>query len=195
MKYKLLILAVLLATVVTSCSSPTATPKPRGYFRIGMPEKKYLTYNGSCPFTFQYPVYASMQPDMDKNAQPCWNNLVFPQFNGRLHLTYHQIHSKEEFTKLVEYARELAFKHTVKANAIDQKLVNFPGKKVYGIYYAIDGNAASAVQFFLTDSTKNYFRGALYFNERPQYDSIQPVVNFIQKDIDVMINSFQWKNR
>lgn len=178
-----------------ACSSNTPTPKPRGYFNISFPAKRYQTYTGDCPFTFDYPVYSRMVPDSDKNAQPCWNNLVFPQFNGRLHLTYHQIHSQEEFSKLVEYARELAFKHTIKANAIDQKLVNFPDRKVYGIYYAIDGNAASSVQFFLTDSVKNYFRGALYFNERPQYDSIQPVVNFIKKDIDVMINSFKWKNQ
>jgi gliding motility-associated lipoprotein GldD len=194
MKRNLIFYCAVLMAFLAACSSSTPTPKPRGYFNIGFPLKKYQTYTGDCPFTFDYPVYAKMVPDSDKNAQPCWNNLVFPQFNGRLHLTYHQIHSRQEFNKLVEYARELAFKHTIKANAIDQKLVNFPDKKVYGIYYAIDGNAASSVQFFLTDSAKNYFRGALYFNERPQYDSIQPVVNFIKKDIDVMINSFKWKN-
>jgi gliding motility-associated lipoprotein GldD len=194
MSKNLLIYFAVLLAILVGCTSTTPTPKPRGYFNIKFPEKKYQKYAGSCPFTFDYPVYANMNPDSDKNAQPCWNNLVFPQFNGRLHLTYHQIHSPQEFSKLVEYARELAFKHTIKANAIDQKLVNFPDRKVYGIYYAIDGNAASSVQFFLTDSAKNYFRGALYFNERPQYDSIQPVVNFIKKDIDVMINSFRWKN-
>jgi gliding motility-associated lipoprotein GldD len=182
-------------TFLTACSGdPVPTPKPRGYFNIDLPEKKYQTYAGDCDFTFDYPVYGKVEPDRDKNAQPCWNNLVFPQFNGRLHLTYHKIDSKKHFTQLVEYARELAFKHTVKANSIDQKLISFPDKKVYGVYYAIDGNTASSVQFFLTDSVKNYFRGALYFNERPQYDSIQPVVNFVKKDIDVMINSFRWKN-
>jgi gliding motility-associated lipoprotein GldD len=182
-------------TFLTACSGdPVPTPKPRGYFNIDLPEKKYQTYAGDCAFTFDYPVYGKVEPDRDKNAQPCWNNLVFPQFNGRLHLTYHKIDSKKHFTQLVEYARELAFKHTVKANSIDQKLISFPDKKVYGVYYAIDGNTASSVQFFLTDSVKNYFRGALYFNERPQYDSIQPVVNFVKKDIDVMINSFRWKN-
>jgi gliding motility-associated lipoprotein GldD len=194
MKRELLICCAVLLLFLSACRENTPTPKPRGYFNIELPAKKYQAYAGDCPFTFDYPVYAQMVPDRDKNAQPCWNNLVFPQFNGRLHLTYHQIHSEKEFTRLVEYARELAFKHTIKANAIDQKLVNFPDRKVYGIYYAIDGNAASSVQFFLTDSAKNYFRAALYFNERPQYDSIEPVVNFIKKDVDVMINSFRWKN-
>jgi len=49
------------------------------------------------------------------------------------------------------------------------------------------------VQFYLTDSTKNYLRAALYFNTQPRLDSIQPVLNFIKKDIDVMIGSFKWK--
>jgi gliding motility-associated lipoprotein GldD len=189
-----LIYGAIFMFVLSACRENTPTPKPRGYFNIELPVKKYQAYNGACPFTFDYPAYAQMIPDRDKNAQPCWNNLVFPQFNGRLHLTYRQVHSQKELTKLMEYARELAFKHTIKADAIDQKLVNFPDRKVYGIYYAIDGNAASSVQFFLTDSAKNYFRAALYFNERPQYDSIEPVVNFVKKDIDVMINSFRWKN-
>ena len=193
MKIKLLP-ALAILCVLASCTTKVATPKPRGYFNIEFPDKKYQTYTGGCPFTFDYPVYAQMQPDKDRDAQPCWNNLNFPQFNGRLHLTYHPVASKAEFAKLVEYARELAFKHTVKANAIDQKLINYPEKNVYGVYYAIEGNTASSVQFFLTDSVRHYFRGALYFNERPQADSIAPVVKFIKKDIDVMIGSFKWKN-
>lgn len=179
--------------MISACQQDPAMPKPKGYFRIDFPEKKYQTYNADCPFSFDYPVYAKMTPDTDRNAQPCWSNLSFPQFNGKLHLTYHQVHSKDDFQKLTEYARELAFKHTVKANSIDQKVISFPDRKVFGICYFIEGNTASSVQFFLTDSTKNYFRGALYFYERPQYDSIAPVVNFIKKDIDVMIKSFRWK--
>lgn len=194
MKINLLVNLGIVLSLLISCTGNVPTPKPRGFFNIALPEKKYQEYTGGCPFTFDYPTYAQMLPDRDRGAQPCWNNLNFPHFNGRLHLTYHPVKSQAEFVKLVEYARELAFKHTVKANAIDQKLINYPEKKVYGVYYAIEGNTASSVQFFLTDSVRHYFRGALYFNERPQADSIAPVVKFIKKDIDVMISSFKWKN-
>ncbi len=181
--------------MLLACTGDTTnTPKPKGYFRINFPKKAYQTYNADCPFTFDYPVYAQIVPDKDKNAQPCWNNLNFPSFNGQLHLTYFGNFSLKDYNDMTESARLLAMKHTIKANAIDQKLINYPDKKVYGIYYSIEGNTASSVQFFLTDSTKHYFRGALYFNERPQYDSIQPVVKFIKKDIDRMIESFRWKN-
>lgn len=194
MKKYILLFSVVIICLLACTGNQPATPKPKGYFRINFPEKAYRTFNSDCPFTFEYPVYAVMSKDTDRNAQPCWNNLSFPQFNGNLHLTYHGVFSKVDYDKMTEAARTLAMKHTIRANAIDQKLINYPERKVYGIYYAIEGNTASSVQFFLTDSAKHYFRGALYFNERPQYDSIQPVVKFIKKDIDRLIETFKWKN-
>ncbi len=101
--------------------------------------------------------------------------------------------SNKVFDELIEDARKLAFKHTVKATGINEGRIYYPDRKVYGIYYTIEGNTASSAQFFLTDSTKNYVRGALYFNEAPKLDSIQPVLDFVKKDLDVFIKSFHWK--
>jgi len=170
------------------------SPKPRAYFRIELPVKKYQSYSGDCPYSFDFPVYALVQPDSERDAKPCWLDVNYPQFNGRIHLSYQPISSAAQFNQLTEDARTFAFKHTVKATAIDEAMIFYPKEKVYGIYYTIDGNTASSVQFFLTDSTKNYLRGALYFNEQPRLDSIQPVLDFIKKDIDQMIRTFKWKN-
>lgn len=193
---RLRFLTFLLAALVmafSACNEDYA-PKPRGYFRIQFPKKEYSTYSASCPYTFDYPVYAKVTPDSDRNAQPCWINVVYPEFNGKIHLSYQAITSRKVFNQLVEDARTFAFKHTVKATAIDEGTISYPEHKVYGTYYSIDGNTASSIQFFLTDSSKNYLRGALYFNEEPRIDSIQPVLDFVKKDIDVMIRSFRWKN-
>lgn len=170
------------------------TPKPRGFFRIIFPQKKYQDYQSGCPFTFSYPVYAQIESDKNRNAQPCWFNIEYPDFKGTLHLSYMPITSKKVFNELIEDAHTFAFKHTVKATAIDEGTIAYPNRKMYGIYYRIDGNAASSVQFYLTDSTKNYLRGALYFNEVPRQDSIKPVLDFVKKDIDVMIKTLRWKN-
>lgn len=184
---------LLLTGLISSCTSDY-TPKPRGYFRITFPEKKYQNYTSSCPYSFDYPVYATIVPDSLGVVKPCWLDVKYPTMNGRIHLSYQAITSKKMFNELIEDSRTFAFKHTVKATAIDEGFIAYPDRKVYGILYAIDGNTASSVQFFLTDSTKNYLRGALYFNERPQLDSIQPVLDFIKKDIDVMIKTFKWRN-
>lgn len=176
----------------TSCQQDYS-PKPRGYFRIQFPDKAYIKFNSASRYSFDYPVYAQVLKDSSRNSQPGWVNVTFPQFNGRIHLTYHQITSKKDFNKLLEATRELAFKHTVKATAIDEGKIHYPDKRVFGTYYSIDGNTASAVQFFLTDSTNNYLRGALYFDEQPRLDSIKPVLKFIKEDIDKMIKTFEWK--
>lgn len=192
MKYLYLIFFITLG--IASCSSPDYSPKPRGYFRIDFPKKEYQTFSNQTPYEFKYPTYANMYKDSSRNAQPYWYNLAFHQFNARLHISYYPVISEEEFQVLTEDSRKLAFKHTIKATGIDEGLIRKPEDKVYGIYYTIDGNTASSIQFFLTDSNKHYLRGALYFNEQPQQDSIQPVLDFIKEDIDLMIKSFKWKN-
>jgi gliding motility-associated lipoprotein GldD len=183
-----------LCLLIASCGGNDYSPKPRGYFKIDLPKKEYQSYKGECPFTFDYPVYANIVADNARDAKPCWKDVVFSGLNGRIHLSYQPISTKAQFNQLIEDSHTFVFKHTVKATAIDESIVSMPEKNVYGIYYTIDGNAASPVQFFLTDSTKNYVRGALYFNEQPRLDSIQPVLDFVKKDIDVMIRSFRWSD-
>jgi gliding motility-associated lipoprotein GldD len=194
MRYSFCFLIVFVALVWSSCNQKqVSTPKPKGFFRIVFPQKSYQTFQDNCPFTFKYPSYASVEQDSDFAAPKCWKNLNFKRFNGKIHLTYYDVNSANTFNEMVENARTLAMKHTIKADAIDQRIIRFPDKKVYGIYYSIDGNTASSVQFFLTDSSKHYLRAALYFNERPAYDSIKPVIQFIKQDIDTLIASFRWK--
>lgn len=183
-----------LAGILTACGAEADfTPKPRGFFRIELPEKHYVTYNESCPFSFDYPDYARVIPDSTKNAEPCWLNIDMPQFKGRIHLSYKAFKTEDIYAELIEDTRKLAFKHTIKAESIDEFRINNKEKKVYGLVYGIEGNTASNLQFFLTDSSKNYLRGALYFSVEPQMDSIKPVLDFVKQDIEVMIKTFRWK--
>lgn len=191
---QLTFLPLFLLLCLTACQDNDYSPKPKAYFRIVYPKKSFTIFNEPVPFGFKYPLYANIEQDKSRDAKKNWYNVHFKQFNGFLHLTYYDVSGEAEFNEMVEDARKLAFKHTIKASAIDQKLINYPERKVYGVYYAIEGNTASSVQFFLTDSAKHYFRGALYFNERPQYDSIEPVIKFIKTDIDTLISTFRWKN-
>ncbi len=198
MRWPFLILVAVL--FITACSGDADyAPKPRGYYRINFPVRGYQQYASNNPFTFDYPKYAVIEHDnVTRPAGKLVNmqtllNMQFPQFNATLHLSYETVPNKKIFDQLVEDAHKFAFKHTVKATSIDEGIIRYPERKVYGIYYTIDGNAASSVQFYLTDSVKNYLRGALYFNSEPRLDSIQPVLNFVKEDVDRMIKSFKWK--
>ncbi len=190
------ILLLVTCFFLSSCGGDddeTIAPKPRAYFRLTFPEKKYVMYDSVCPFKFEMPVYAKMVKDPHPGAEPCWLNLDFPTLNATVHLSYESVNA----TNLGSYLQntyELVSKHEIKASRIQDEVVSKDKQKVYGLIYDIDGNAASRIQFFLTDSTSNFIRGALYFNAVPNSDSIKPCVDFIKKDIYHMIETFEWKN-
>jgi len=189
-RYLVFIIPILILLIFTGCKKKY-TPKPRAYFRIDLPEKKYQTFESDCPYTFQYPVYANILNDQSKITEKCWINIDFNKIGGRIHISYKEVNNN--ITQLLEDSRNLAYKHSIKADAIHEQVFIKPDKKVYGILYEIEGNAASPVQFFLTDSTNHYVRGALYFNTEPNKDSLAPVIRFIKDDIIYFIESFEWK--
>lgn len=191
--YCLLLIAPWL---LASCNSDF-TQKERGFFKIDLPKKKYQTFDRpGFPYTFEYPVYATVVSDstfFDEVAEnPYWVNVVFPQFNGELHLSYKEVgHNK--FDTLVNDAFKLAYKqHTSIASAIQPVKFELPGR-VSGIYFSLRGNAATANQFFATDSTRHFLRGSLYFNVPPNEDSLRPVNNFLRDDMQHLINTLRWR--
>lgn len=180
---------IFLTLLVPLACGHSYTPKPRGYFRIDFPGKNYKRYESNYPYSFEYPEYARVNIFNDDS---CWINVDYPDFNAKLHITYHDIFKDPE--GYFEDAHTLAYKHTVKAEAIDENVFHNAEKKVYGVLYDIKGNTASSVNFFVTDSVKHFFRGALYFNTNPNKDSLSPVISFLKTDIIRMIESFEWQD-
>lgn len=168
------------------------TPRPRGYFRIDLPEKKYDSLQANCAYTFEYPAYSKIVRDPGEVGEECWLNIHYPQFNGDIHISYKVI--RNNFKTYVEDARDLAYKHTIKAEAIQEELYTDKKRDVYGIFYNLKGNVASPAQFFVTDSTKHFLRGSLYFRTEPNQDSLAPVIQFVKKDMRHLIETLHWKN-
>jgi gliding motility-associated lipoprotein GldD len=166
------------------------TPRPEGFIRIDLPEKKYQNFDSTCPFSFAYPVYATINPDHSRITEPCWLNIDFSRFHARIHLSYHQV--GDDLAMLMEDSRTFAYKHSIKADAIEESIISYPERHVYGILYDIQGNAASSVQFYLTDSTRHFIRAALYFNIKPNYDSLAPVIEFIREDVIHLTETLVW---
>jgi gliding motility-associated lipoprotein GldD len=180
----------LLISILFSCEGESYTPKPKGYFRIDFPEKKYEIVNDGCPFTFEKPIYTTITRN-PRFTNPCWFNLEFNTLQATIYFSYEPI--ANNLDTFLENSRTLAFKHTVKATDIQQLIINHPEKKLYGLVYDIKGDAASEFQFHLTDSTNHFIRGSLYFNTVPNQDSLQPVLHSIKKDIEHLFTTFEWK--
>lgn len=186
----LLLPSFMIILLLFSCND-VSTPKPKGYFRIDLPEKNYKVYNdANCPFQFDLPAYAEMVSYHDSIAQPCWKYIRYPKFNAEIFLSYKEV--SNNINIYLEDARTLAYKHTVKANAIDETLVTTKNG-VSGMIYDIGGNAASSVQFYATDSTKHFLRGALYFNVAPQPDSLAPVIKFLREDVVRLMETLKFQ--
>lgn len=198
--------ALLLALAcLPSCDSPY-TPRRRGYFRIDFPRHEYQTFDRpGYPYSFEYPVYANVIRDSSffdtVPENPYWINVDFPQFRARIYVSYKQIgsvpgHPKgagNSYDKLTDDAFKMTYKHTSKASSIDQAVIHTPNG-IGGIFFHVGGNAATAQQFFLTDTTRHFLRGALYFDTTPNEDSLAIVNNFLQVDLTHLINTFKWKD-
>ena len=194
MKY--VIVAVLVAFSV-GCREKY-TPKPRGYFRIDLPEKEYYTFSNDFPYSFDVAEYTRIIPDRRNPDQPYWINIVVPSNDAEIHLSYYNLEKQDKPDKIIlaefiEESRRLAYKHSIKASAIDERIFMNPAENVYGTIYDISGNAASPMQFFLTDSTRNFLRGALYIRATPNIDSLRPVIEFLETDIIRLIETTSWK--
>jgi gliding motility-associated lipoprotein GldD len=207
----------LFATIfvfITACNS-TYTSKKTGYFIIDFPEKKYQLFNEpGFPYSFEYPIYAQVIKDstyFDANPENnFWRNIDFTNFNAKIFLSYKRVGGKalykikmpdgkykdsvciNAYDKMINDAFNLTSKNEDVATSKKDSLFK-TANNITGLLFKLGGNAATQRQFFMTDTTTNFLRGALYFYASPNADSVKPVVDFLQKDIDHLIETFKWK--
>ena len=188
---------IISSTLLVACNSDYSSGKKKGYFKIDFPEKKYQSFDQpGYPYTFEYPVYAIVSKDstfFNDKAGDWWVNIDLPQFAGRIYISYKTIGGGNSFDSLIRDGFKMAHKqHEEVSTGIDDSLINTPNG-VEGIYFSLAGNTATANQFFLTDTTRHFLRGALYFNAIPNSDSLSIVNNFLKQDLLHLINTLKWK--
>lgn len=204
-----------LLMLLIACNS-NYTSRKKGYFKIDLPEHQYKVFNKQeFPYSFEYPVYANVVQDstyFDSTPENnYWINLDFPGFNARLFMSYkiigglapYKIKQADgsykdslgvnQFDLMVNDAFNLTNKNDVVASSIKDSLIRNPNG-ISGVFFKVGGNAATASQFFLSDTTKNFIRGALYFDATPNADSLRPVQEFLRKDLEHLISTFEFKS-
>jgi len=197
LKFLLIIGLTLASFTIQSCGEEVIySPKPRAFPKVDYPEKAYQPFDKEyCTFTFDYPEYANIEQDTlffeEQTAHPCWFDITIPSLDARIHCSYYPITKENPFDKLNGDAFDLANKHNLKANYIDDLVIQKPNG-VSGIAFNLEGEVASPFQFYLTDSTTHFLRGALYFNTQSRPDSLAPVKDFVKTDIMHLINTFEW---
>jgi gliding motility-associated lipoprotein GldD len=183
------LLFVICCLLVSACIADYS-PKPAGYYRIDLPAPDYHEQEFQTG-EFQISNQASIVFTPQQEAGEFFN-IVYPQLHAQIYCSYLSI-KKENLAQLSEESRKFVYLHAVKADAIREQVFENQEQRVFGIRYDIQGNVASSTQFVLTDSIYSFFRGALYFDNTPNQDSIAPVLDYINNDIQVLIESFRWK--
>lgn len=187
----------LLITVLFSCGKKTESgdfvPKPKGYNRIELPAVKYQHMTESHPFSFDYSTQAVLKPDTVRWAEPHWMYVYYPAYKAMIQLTYKPLNGdKTKLAKLIDDAHKLAAKHGQKAYSIQDLILKTPSGKS-AMLMELEGEVPTYLQFYTTDSTKHYLRGALYFNTAMKSDSLAPVIEYLKKDVIKLLNTLEWK--
>jgi gliding motility-associated lipoprotein GldD len=182
---------LLMLVIFSACGSDEVEyyPKPRGFMRLDFPERVYEAYNSDCSFAFEVPKYFEVS---DKDGS-CNKDVNIERFNANIFLTYIPIDTNLNMT--IEYSRKLVYDHSIKADEIKEAVVLNDANKAYGMKYNIIGNAASPYQFYVTDSVNHFLRGALYFNAKPNYDSLKPSLTYVLEDVDHLIETINWNSK
>lgn len=192
LRYIVLIVSSFGGILYLSSCNGDYIPKPRGYPRIEFPDKNYLEFDTNFPYSFEYPSYTRISRDFNAPEEKYWINIVYPQFKGILHLSYKRM-TGDQLYEYMEDAYIMVNKHIPKASSIEDEVIYEPAKEHYGLIYKIKGvGTASPYQFFITDSADHFMRGALYFNFKPNNDSMAPVIDFIEQDINHLVSTLKW---
>ena len=185
MRIKVVLIFTLVA-LLASCSD-NVLPKPKAQLRLEYQENSYQRVTSGCPYILE--ISMNSQIEFTNN---CWAQIHYPKLNATMHLTYREIES--ELNTVLKEVEKLTYEHAVKADAINAVPYQNDVNRVYGKLISVEGNVASNLQFHVTDSVKNVLYGSLYFNVKPNYDSILPAIKYIEKDIRNLVESVEWKN-
>ncbi len=183
MRLKLSFLFLML--ICFSSCGENSIPKPKAMLRLEYPDAD-ISVLKSDYFQFEHNSLANLKASDDASL-----TLDYPAMKGSVFITYKKVEGNLE--KLLSDAQKLSYEHVVKAdNILEQPFIN-EEDKVYGMFYEVKGDAASQAQFYVTDSTRNFVTGSLYFYAKPNYDSIYPAAVYLQKDIRRIMETLRWK--
>lgn len=176
----------LIIICLYSCGKPNI-PKPYGFVRLEIPDTAYTESPKQLPYSFEISQNATIRYRADEKT---WIDIVYPKLNAEIHCSYKPI--QNDLRELGDDAQRFVYNHAGMASAISEQGYENEYNRVYGVMYDLQGNTASPYQFYLTDSVRNFFRAAVYFNCIPNRDSLAPAIDYIRQDVEHLIETFEW---
>lgn len=176
---------ILLGLALASCKDDVL-PKPPAQLRLEYGSASYERFDKDCPFSFDMNRAAVLK---EKNG--CNLTIDYPKMKATIYLSYKPVNGNIKL--LLRDAQKLTYEHVIKADNIIEQPFLKPGRKVYGMFYEVNGNAATNSQFYVTDSIHHFIDGSVYFYAKPNFDSVMPAVDYVKKDMKRIMESLEWK--
>ena len=196
MMIRIFILFIAIIMISACNGDRVPTPKPRMFPKVEYPKQSYEDFTlEACNFTFKSPAYSEVKTGIkffnEESAHPCWFDLQLDVFKGSIHFSYIPIAGENTLDKLVSDAFRIVEQHNTKAEYREEILIE-NGNGVNGLQFNLEGPVASPINFFMTDTTNHFVRASLYFNASVDPDSIAPILDFVSKDVQKIIQTFEW---
>ncbi|WP_318642439.1 gliding motility lipoprotein GldD [Flavobacterium ardleyense] len=178
-------LYIFLPLALIGCKEDV-TPKPSAELRLDYVEADFVRFENECPYSFEINDDAII-----KGKGSCNFTIDYPKMKATIFLTYKDVNGN--IKSHLQDAQKLTYEHVIKADDIvEQPYIN-RDSKVYGMFYQVQGNAATNAQFYVTDSVKHFVTGSVYFYAKPNYDSIMPAADYIKNDMRMIMETMKWK--
>lgn len=190
---KVFVVVFALSCGLLSACQQVYSPKPLGYNRLNLPPPAYRSLADSLPYNFEYSVHAKLLDDTSAISERFWIEIYYPDIKANVHITYKTIRNEKLLKEFLDDSYTLTSKHQIKAYAINEVISKTPSGKT-AVIAELEGEVPSQFQFTVTDSSRNFMRGALYFNTKVANDSLSPAIEYMKVDIMHLINTLEWKN-
>jgi len=180
------ILSIFIGILCLASCQEEVVVKPAAKLRLQYPVPTYEKVITACGFNFEKNKITQIEKKPN-----CAINVSYPEMKATVYLTYQNI--EDNLKELLQDAQKLTYDHTVKANEIFEQPRVDSINKVYGMFYMINGDAATQSQFYVTDSIRHFITGAVYFEAKPNFDSIYPAVVYLREDVRRIMETISWK--
>ena len=193
-KRKLNLKYIVLALITLSaCGKADYLPKPKGYNRIDLPPHEYQALPDSFPYSFEFSRHVQIKRDSSWLAERYWIHLYYPLMDADVQITYKPIRNLDSLLQGYYHdAYKLTSQHNIKAYSIEELIMELPNGN-WASVSELEGEVPSQYQFHVSDSTRHFLRGALYFKTATQNDSLKPVIDYLKQDIRHLLFTLKWK--
>ena len=145
----------------------------------------YVESNVGCKYNFLINSKALIS-----NKKNCNYNIEYKNLNSNIYIN--QINYFKNIEVLLDaFDQKIIENSKFSDQIIECEYIDIE-RKIYSKLFSFVGDSPSNIQFYITDMSDKFINGSLFFDAKPNYDSLFPYIDYVRNDIKKMVDSFNW---